>query len=103
MEQSLILEAFKSWLALKMEFFKSGGFDAEFIAPRSNCENAAMAISLFGEVFSARITVWESGNCESEVLCNETMQQEYYSSLRLEVGDDFDAKLSGWFDALASE
>ena len=63
-----MLEAFENWLNNNSSIFTSHGYEFELTKSPTDIDNTSVRLELDSDRYIGRITVWESGDCQLEII-----------------------------------
>ena len=93
-----MLNFLPKWVESKKEILADENFDFE-VSPILGEDKKARYIDLFNNKIAARVTVWETGETEFEVIDSETSKDVLNKSMKIEECQ-LDGKLNWWLSEI---
>ena len=63
-----MLDTFENWLNQNRSMITSNGYDIELTKSPIDTSNCSARLDLQSDKYLARITIWESGDCQLEII-----------------------------------
>jgi len=95
-----MLTQFESWIQQKRQEIESWGYQLEIVKSPSNAIQKSLRLDLDSDNYIARITLWDSGDSQLEIMdvISETMVFDKY--LKINVNFNFSKDFENFFNIL---
>jgi hypothetical protein len=95
-----MLTQFESWIQQKRQEIESWGYQLEIVKSPSNVIQKSLRLDLDSDNYIARITLWDSGDSQLEIMdvISETMVFDKY--LKINVNFNFSKDFENFFNIL---
>ena len=92
---NMLLEAFQAWIQNRKAALEQHGFSVAAVAVGQDTEKPAVVADLESSAWLARITIWNTGECDMEKL-DARSGQSYFENCIISGSNAFDSKLEGF-------
>lgn len=82
------LVIFENWVKENQTNFVHHGYESQYLGSPTDISNPSARLDLDSDKYIARITVWESGDCQLEIIEveSETSSMDHHMT----IGEDYD-------------
>ncbi len=95
----IVFRWLKTYFELNEQKFKQMTIDFSDLLNQEN-DKPSQFVDIFGEMQSARVSLWETGECDFEIIDNDTSKNIFWENQIIETFDELNEFLNYGFSKL---
>ncbi|MEG3991660.1 hypothetical protein QUA13_32025 [Microcoleus sp. S28C3] len=95
-----MLDQFESWIQEKRQEIENWGYQLDIVKPPSGVAQQSLSLDLDSDNYIARITLWESGDSQLQILDIVSEKMVFDEYLKIQANFNFSKAFENFFNIL---
>lgn len=93
-----MLDAFQNWFTLRKASLEEEGFEIHIVRPPGNTDKNSMYVDIDMEKHIGRITLWETGECDQQIINVDSEETVIYKIDSFESVSEMEEGIAKFID-----